>query len=247
MKFRNEPFQFYLVLTIFTFFTCNSNKSGLREIKTFFPDKSIAEIYYVKNDSIKENQYISYYKNGNINSICFFRDNQLDSTVRTYYESGQLSDSTNYSKGYLFGEQFYFHENGQLKKYIVVDGFGDVIYVLKYDKQGQEISREGMAISPNIYCDILEKKVVKKGQIAIINFMCSTPPNSFTEVYYGELSNPLGSKEFIRLRITKNNVIPHEITFTKEGKYQFYFLGIIKDNNGMVLVRDSIYKEVKAI
>lgn len=228
--------------------SCNSDTSQIKEIVTYYPNKSIAEKYYVKSDSIKEGQFISYYKNGSIKGKCFFKNDKLDSIYKVYYEDGKLEDSLNYSKGYLFGEQFYFYSNSTLRKYAVVDGFDDVIYVLIYDSLGNEIKREGMAISPNIYCDVCNNHgKVNVGKTVLLNLMCSTPPDTEIEIYYGEILNPLGNLKKEKLSIKQNNAIAQEIAFTKKGVCKFYFIGVLKNKNGQIIARDSIFKELEVI
>lgn len=245
MKIRSNV---YLLLIIaFVLNSCSNNKSDLKEVTTYFPDKSVAEKYYVRNDSIKEGRYISFYKNGNINAVCYLKNNKLDSTYIDHYDNGQLADSLNYADGDLFGEQFYYYRDGTLRKYAVVDGYGDVIYALRFDSLGNEIYREGVAVSGNFYCDKCVKDEIHLGEKFYINTMCSTPPNTSTAVSWGML-NEKGTKETEELlEIYSNNIVSFSPKPKQKGVYTLYIKGVIKDKSNSILQVDSFTHKLKVI
>ncbi len=238
--------KFYLIILFFILCSCEQpNKNIFRE---YYYDGSLKFEYQINKDSIMDGFFKEYYPEGSIRSMQNYKNGQLDSIATFYYENGRVEKILNYVYDSLVGSQKRFYPNNKIKQYAVIDGFGECFFVLKYDSNGNEIKREGGVISPNIYCNICGNGngFVKAGQVAIINLTCSTPPNTITEVYYGEISNPLNSKKYERLSIRRNNIVPQELSFSKKGIYKFYFLGILKNLKGDMISKDSIYQDIEA-
>ncbi len=235
--------KFYLIILIFILCSCEQSQENI--VREYYYDGSLRFEYQINRDSIIDGFFKEYDSEGSIRSLLNYKNGQLDSIATFYYENGRVEKILNYVYDSLVGSQKRFYPNDIIKQYSVIDGFGECFFVLKYDSNGNEIKREGGIISPNIYCNICKNGFVKAGQVAIINLTCSTPPNTITEVYYGEISNPLNSKKYERLSIRENNIVPQEISFSKKGIYKFYFLGILKNLKGDMILKDSIYQDIE--
>jgi hypothetical protein len=234
--------KFYLIILIFILCSCEQSQENI--VREYYYDGSLRFEYQINKDSIMDGFFKEYYPEGSIRSIIYYENGNTDSIATFYYENGSIEKTLNFCNDTLLGSQIRFYPNNKIKQYSVIDGFGECFFVLKYDSIGNQIKREGGIISQNIYCNICKNGFVEAGQVASIYLACSTPPNTTTEVYYGEISNPLNSKKYERLLIRADNLVPHEISFSKKGIYKFYFLGILKNLNGDIISKDSIYQDI---
>lgn len=215
------------------------------DVKTeLYKNGVVKREFQITKDTIKHGYYREYFPNGNLKIVATFFNSKLDSTYLTFYSNGAFAEKLNYSEGFLFGEQRFYFPNGLLSQYSVVDGFEDVIYVKRWDNKGNIIKDEGVAISPNVYCDKCENSTVRKGEVVTFEGMVSHPPNTNAKVVLGDIiSNHATNRT--PLKIQDNNVIRFQKEFTEIGQYLFFIVCEISDTNGIVILSDSVSKKLK--
>lgn len=237
---------YFLFLSLCTY-VCSCRSYEKERIKVeLYKNGVVKKEFEVKGDSIKHGYYHEYYPNGNLKVTARYNENKLDSAYASFYANGQFSEKLNYSNGYLFGEQKFYFDNGALSKYSVVDGFDDVIYVKKWDRNGNVSKEEGVAISPNIYCDKCEDNTIKKGNVVFFEGMISQPPNTKADITYMAL-NERGLMSSERLTASANNTVKFEKTFKDTGEFVFSIACVLRDSNGVMLLSDTVKKKVKVV
>lgn len=102
---------------IFLFFiiACKSNFTKPVEYKRYYDNGVLRDSIDIENDK-KNGNLKSFYKDGKIATIGYFKNDERDKTWKFYdEETGLLSSIENYKNGMLEGRQFYYYPNGKLK------------------------------------------------------------------------------------------------------------------------------------
>lgn len=192
---------------------------------------------------------IEYYPSGAIKSKYWCdKDSIKDGKFWEYYENGIIEKDLNYSMGYRFGEQRYFYEDGAIERYAVVDGFGGVIYVKKWDETGSVISEEGVAISPELYCDKYSKGNVKQYDTIYFQTTISLPP----PVMSYRINKWFIHKEMVpikseNLKVGEHNTITFAEVFSDTGHYRLFIACTLIDSNGAVFLSDTNFKKFNVV
>ncbi len=192
---------------------------------------------------------IEYYPSGAVKSkYRCDKDSMKDGKFWEYYENGIVKEDLNYSMGYLFGEQKFYFEDGTLRKYSVVDGFDDVIYVKKWDKTKRVISEEGVAISPNLYCDKYSNGSIKQYDTIYFETMISLPPPvmsySVNKWFIREEMAPIKSE---KLKAGEHNTITFAEVFSDTGLYRLYIACTLIDSSGAFFLCDTNFKKFRVV
>jgi len=77
----------------------------------FFLDKEVALLYNLNN--VKEGLYQSWWKNGQIETECHYRNGKLEGTYKAWFENGHLQKECTYLDGKLDGLYKAWYKNGQ--------------------------------------------------------------------------------------------------------------------------------------
>lgn len=109
----------------------------------FFPSFNLMEERELKGN-ILNGQTLSFYENGNINSLNFFKDGMQDSVYILYYENGNVQIKGNYKMDNKVGKWEYFREDGNSDGEELYHEDGSIIKPrasgMKYfDKDGNQI------------------------------------------------------------------------------------------------------------
>ncbi|MBS1596501.1 MAG: hypothetical protein JST90_19475 [Bacteroidetes bacterium] len=240
------------LLLVFFMLFLNGCQNGLRTqgVRTYYENGSIKEEYYVNPDSSQHKHFIYnnyrvgiyklYYPSRNIKVYCFYKDNRKDSLYISFYENGTIKEKLYYQNGELFGEQFYYYANAHLARYAVVDGFGNVIYVQKFDSLGSRFCDEGVAVSPDFYCPACHGDTAYAEQI-LINTMISRPIGKHIEVYLGTQDKTTYKREL--LEANSNNVVAFNIKLHK-GLNFFDVIAEIVDSSDNSHKSDTLHRKV---
>jgi hypothetical protein len=119
-------------------------------------------------NSDRDGKRISYYEDGNIKSISFWKDGKVHGKVVhfypnrqveveanyvngvengksiTYYPSGDIHKKVTYKEGKLVGDANFYSDTGKLYEQNIYDEEGNLIYVLKLNEEG--VTREEMVV-----------------------------------------------------------------------------------------------------
>ena len=79
----------------------------------------------------KEGEYKSYYRDGQLEEICNYKNNNMEGEYKYYYKNGQIWGTRNYKNGKLEGEFIIYHENGQICEILNYKN-GNLVIRLKY-------------------------------------------------------------------------------------------------------------------
>jgi hypothetical protein len=198
-------------------------------------------------DKVKENTIQEFYDDGRLKTEYTINDDSLKHGIfKMFYNNGIKKEELAYSNGYLFGEQFFYNEEGDITKYSVVDGFDDVIYVLKFDDKGDVIKEDGMVVSPNVYCPNCKEGTVTLLDTVLFNGMVSIPPSK-TIIVKLKVIEPNGQIKIDVIKVYKNNVIAFQEIFQELGSYQFEIVGTLLSANGDIYKIDTVRKQVEVI
>jgi antitoxin component YwqK of YwqJK toxin-antitoxin module len=82
----------------------------------FYPNASIRELYYYKNDIIVKK--IGWHENGLKSYEYHYINGKIEGKVKRYYETGELCCIENYKVGFMDGKQFFYQKNGKIKEIV---------------------------------------------------------------------------------------------------------------------------------
>lgn len=121
-------------------------QNGQEIFYRFFNSFKLMERWYLKGN-IPQGEAMSWFEDGEINSIHYYKDGLQDSTYVVYSDSGQKIISGQYHKGLKVGKWEYFNSNGQPSGIEIYDVDGkqliqredtNVVYI---GKDGKEITK----------------------------------------------------------------------------------------------------------
>lgn len=176
----------------YTYFYSNGNiktKAELRKNDTIF-EGSYQEFNtdgeLVFNGNMSNNKlngpYITYYDNGNIRSKGFFKNGLKNGKSVWYYDNNldnlnKINTIAYYKKDSLFSHQYFYNENGSLKRYKFYDHKGRMIYYESYNNKNI-IDFEGNK-TPNIIINqSLAEQRLNKGDSLKLKMYFVMPPKS---------------------------------------------------------------------
>tara|TARA_B100001250_G_C19732176_1_gene759041 strand:- start:182 stop:805 length:624 start_codon:yes stop_codon:yes gene_type:complete len=119
--------------------------------KTEEDKEGISEIYY-ENGNLKvqanyrygklNGSFISYYKNGVVESEGYYKNHQRKGFWKFYYENGQIKEKGNYRYGELRGHFQSYYKNGKLKSEGNFIDIAEQTGLWKYYDENGEIKEE---------------------------------------------------------------------------------------------------------
>jgi len=223
--------------------------------------QGLAKYYYYPNpknvlkdeiefsNGIKEGWHKHYRQDRTLESKIHWENNLEDGENYWYYSNGTLEQKTYRIRGKQYGDAYYYHPSGKLKLYNCFNSWGENMYALKFDEQGNKTKEEGIAFSPKIVLlysndstqnPIIENGVKANKEIAIKTTVAQ-PPETKTTIRMGELN-----KNMIELQIA-NYTATYTQTFTETGKHTLVIVGEIKDLQGNLVKHDSTAVVVNVI
>ena len=109
----------------------------------FFPSFKLMEERMTKGNLLN-GESLSFFENGNVNSVNYFKDGMQDSIYVLYYENGSILVKGNYKMDEKIGKWEYFKEDGAADGEEVFSDDGSIIKsrntgMKLFDKEGNEI------------------------------------------------------------------------------------------------------------
>jgi len=231
------------------------NEQGLLVRRKFYPDGStvLLERTY-KNDSIehgyakkfyrsgepmiyaeyadgqKNGKQISYYLNGAIEEMGFFKKGKEDSVWYWYDSLGRITDKESFVNGYKCGNSYKYYSNGKMKTCYFNSPGGGWVFKTEYDSVGVVKSKEGDPSPIVVFVTTHKNDQWKAGEefkARVYIDQCNT--RSEVELQFKEAkSNKIISSE--KLNAT-DGVIHYSKTLDKVGDY---FFNVMQDKSGLV-------------
>lgn len=170
----------------------------------------------------------------NSDHISLLIDEVSDSTGTYYYGNGNIQLKYNKWKGKLFGNQYYYHDNGELSKFYFIDLEGNKTFQVEYNLSGNEIERVGNSIYR-----LYNKDSLLRGEEFTAIVYCSIPVNDTYEFFFevdDELEHLFLEEEYNahvqRCKYTFDSVGHHDVTF------------FLKTYHNDKVIIDSVYLDV---
>jgi hypothetical protein len=194
--------------------------------------------------------YKHYRKDGTIDSRTHFKKDLADGDNYWYFENGKLKEQTFWSNGKQYGAGTWYYKNGNLETYNVTDFYGEILYVLQRDENGNKIKEAGSVFSKNILAvyindstqtPIVEKGVKKNREIGV-KITVAQPPQTKIIMKMGELNKVALSNLPI-----ENCTAIYNQKFAEIGKHTLIMTGEIWDSYGNLLKHDSASININVI
>ena len=77
--------------------TCKSFYYLMDSVKRFYSNKSINELFFMRNNSIN-GYYMKWYNNGNMEKMYFYINNEKHGNCKIYYDNSVIKKDTKYLK-----------------------------------------------------------------------------------------------------------------------------------------------------
>jgi len=131
----NKNIKFYIILILFVICTlsCTNNK----EVKTYYPNGKLHQLYYLDNDSLKQGLATVYYQNGDIQLEKNYVDDKPNGSYIDYYNGGKVKIKGETINGVLVGEVFIYKDNGNLSYKEILDTKGQITKTYYYNEIGK--------------------------------------------------------------------------------------------------------------
>lgn len=98
----------------------------------------------------KQGKWVEFYENGKCKSIAFYKDGKLDSTYKSFYETGELCAQISFRSDLHHGTRIDYYKTGEMHK-LGFYSMGEPIWTSIYDQDGyllmEEIFHNGKCIS----------------------------------------------------------------------------------------------------
>jgi hypothetical protein len=209
--------------------------------------------YYYKNGNVKEEinydsglkngWHIRYFENGRVKSKVPFKKGLREGTSQWYFPNGKVSEEANWLNNKPFGNSIFYYENGSVETFNCFDFQEHNRYLIKYDINKKKIREEGTVLGQLLYETNLDS--IPTNTPIILKISVADPPNRDVNVVIGKLVND-ELKEIRRLPV-ENNIVTYKETFLIKGKYTLLTIGEMKDEQGIILKRDSIRTDITVI
>jgi len=198
---------------------------------------------------IKDGWHKHYRHDGTLESKIHWKNNLEDGENFWYYSSGVLEQKSFSIKGRQYGSGYFYYANGKTRLYNCFDSWGENMYVLKYDEQGNKIKEEGMVFSPQFVALYLNDSMqtpisfhtIKAGKEIAIKTTVAQPPHTNTIIRMGEMNKSMSELPIVNYTATLKQ------SFTKTGKHTLVTVGEMKDLKGNIVKQDTIYTEITVI
>jgi len=212
---------------------------GTLMIEQAFVNDSIAEGFYRKyhpngkiqielnyRNNVEDGKETSYYEGGAVHSIVNYADGIRTGPAEWYYEGGGLQTKTRYFKDKATGEAYDYNPDGPLQRYLCFDFDEQVRFEIKYDKDGNMLSRQGEGL---IYANA-DDLTLNVGDTLKLFALVATPPDC---TYRMEVTTDIKTSEKIIVPVDEeNSVYEYEKVVTKEGKFKFVGTFYLKYKDG---------------
>jgi hypothetical protein len=114
-----------IFLLCFLFFGCK--QSNLKEIRKYYKNENLKEVYYLDEHKSAQGKDIKYYKNGKIKEINNYKNGNLQGYACNLYQNGQLEIKSKYNSNKLIDTFYQFLSNGKLEAKVIYDKDGNKI------------------------------------------------------------------------------------------------------------------------
>jgi hypothetical protein len=237
MKFRNIVYFSFIFLA-----SCNNGKNSDQQI-------GIPKIVYYSSGKLKSKKMVNmlgqkigiaeeYYERGQLKIKYAYNNDTLNGEFESYFESGGVESKGFFWNGKPIGPAVYYKKNGKVRLYNEFDFNGDVYYVKKYDDSQKVIKEEGVPVSPNILINGTRKDSLVNGSSAIITLFYSEP-----EGYKNTLLCYLDNDK-MQVKYMNPHMALIQKQFLKKGTYELKAVSILKNEDAMQILNDSVIKKI---
>lgn len=156
--------------------------------KTFFPNGQINTLNFFKN-GIVDSAFLIYYEDGKLCALGHIRDGRLNGMFYSFYRNGDTLQKEHYMHDELMGSQYRFDSGThKIYQYVFTQHTKSYKLLIEYNEQGNIIKRKGKSLM--IELDD-EKKVYDKRDTAGVILVLARPPKAKASVvlYKNNLSN----------------------------------------------------------
>lgn len=206
-----------VILLCLLLLSCNHDN---KIIKYYESGEILSEIR-INDDSIKQGETITYYKNGVIKSIVTYFDGKKNGEVYSYYENGKLESVFNWLNDTPYGNGLIFNAKGQMDEYRYYNRRGDLIYKIKFDENGKKKEEYGVVITPIL----VGNQCFKLDKIYEVELDIAYPPNTESVlINFGEVDDKtlefINSPKYIQL-FNNSEKSTINLTPSKPGEYRW--------------------------
>jgi hypothetical protein len=194
-------------------------------------------------DSLREGQYIQYYKNGEKQFTGSYYKDVLDGDFTGYDSLGNIQCKGYYSRGKPSGGIFCYYK-GHLVLYHEMDYSGDTYYAKTYDTtSGKLIKEEGHLLSSNYFYDVYK----------------DTAENDFYVYFTTFYAQPKGDTNDLRgfvndsavgiLTLPYAHVVMACDVFTNKdkGKYNFKITSVLRSDTSIIVGDTAVIMDTAII
>jgi len=237
--------QFYisaLILILFILAGCYPKK---RENRTNSGNSSISKgpwidtLYYDDGrifsieeyvDTIRNGNYLEFYKNGKLYRHLHFRNGRLYGKCMEYFDNGKIADNFIENDGIIMGSKFKYYENGSLKEYWLYDLKGRGYYCRKYDTAMNPIYTDGSLIA-NFNSIFKDSNYSVKDSVKFY-MVLATPPDCKVKITFGDSLNKFSPVDLTDL--LDESTITYRHKFDRPGNYYIYVKEDLLKNNQII-------------
>ncbi len=196
---NSEHFVF-LFFTVLIFYCCSTenNKNGVQTTE-YYPNgkkmiyttidkatgKKCSQFFYLNGRTIKEyctvndtiqGLFKSYFENGNLQETSFYKNGKYQGERKLYHPNGMIESTGFYKEGKTDGEFRIYRNTGKIKAINYhVDGFIHYKKIFQYD------SSENLLSAPESYAPLIEisDDTIKYGDALEVSFSLPLPEDKF--------------------------------------------------------------------
>lgn len=229
----------------------------LDSVATFFNDTILhgyKKKYYKDGITLRDSMpynmgkrdgiYISYFRNGKVQSKCNLKNDLPDGMTYWFYENGNKKSESYWIQGKQFGNAKFYFSDGNLDTYNFYDFQENVRYIKKYSEDGKVIKDEGSIIGQLL----LEQDsfTVKMNKEIGVKICVSEPPDTKTTVFIGETNKQMKITNLKEYPINEYTV-KYNRSFSEPGQYVLVTIGELEDLKTKRVKRDSLYTTINVI
>lgn len=247
-KFQQNNSNYIVVLLTLFLLSCGQQENSYPVVKEehYEDGKLKSEITYA-NDTTKTGAAKYYYKSGQIATLCFYKNNKLDSFYINYHANGNDKEKGYYYLGNTVGSIYFYYPTGRLETYNAKDFAQETFYVVKFDSVGNKIYEEGLVISPTVAAQPYKKQYLKGDSISL-QYQVAQPPGYKSEVFVGMYKYEDDEKRSI---VDNFNEIPlnawsqaiYRNQFNGVGRYRVVCVGRLIDTARDYIKTDTTHQD----
>ena len=142
---------------------------GNNEIITYYPNGNIETIFSLKNKVLVDS-FFSYYPDGTLSSKGFFSSGKTNGEYVNYHTNGNIKSRVFFEDSISIGSAYNYYSNNVMKAYVCLAGTNYTGYTRRYDINGDIMSSKGAVV-----CSVIGKK---SNDSTMLQIICANPPNT---------------------------------------------------------------------